>query len=64
MLAITMPAAVIPNAIALNAIAQTSAVQIVNCLIEGTLIAIFAGAVLRQPACGIRAQSLQYGFLP
>ena len=31
----------------LNAIAQTSAVQIVDCLIEGTLIAIFAGLVLR-----------------
>lgn len=31
---------------ALNAIAQTSAVQIVYCLLEGTLIAIFAGLVL------------------
>jgi Zn-dependent protease with chaperone function len=30
----------------LNAIAQTSAVQIVDCLVEGTLIAIFAGALL------------------
>ncbi len=31
---------------ALNAIAQSSAVQIVDCLVEGTLIAMFAGAVL------------------
>src|ERR1039458_4983020 len=31
----------------LNAIAQTSAVQIVDCLVEGTLIAIFAGLVLK-----------------
>ena len=30
----------------LNAIAQTSAVQIVDCLVEGTLIAIFAGLML------------------
>ena len=30
----------------LNAIAQSSAVQMVDCLVEGTLIAIFAGAVL------------------
>ncbi len=30
----------------LNVIAQTSAVQIVDCLLEGTLIAIFAGLVL------------------
>ena len=30
----------------LNAIAQTSAVQIVDCLVEGTLIAIFTGLVL------------------
>ncbi|HEY6372569.1 MAG TPA: M56 family metallopeptidase [Candidatus Sulfotelmatobacter sp.] len=30
----------------LNPIAQTSAVQIVNCLVEGTLIAIFAGLML------------------
>lgn len=42
----TIPAAFILNAIPLNIIAQTSALQIVNCLIEGTLIAIFAGAVL------------------
>ena len=42
-----MTAAVTWNAIPLHAIAQTSALQIVNCLIEGTLIAIFAGAVLR-----------------
>jgi len=42
-----MIAAFILNAIPLSAIAQTSAAQIVNCLIEGTLIAIFAGAVLR-----------------
>ncbi|HET7889882.1 MAG TPA: M56 family metallopeptidase [Candidatus Sulfotelmatobacter sp.] len=34
------------NAMALTAIAQTSAVQIVDCLVEGTLIAVFAGAVL------------------
>jgi len=31
----------------INAIAQTSAVQIVDCLVEGMLIAIFAGLVLR-----------------
>jgi beta-lactamase regulating signal transducer with metallopeptidase domain len=43
----TMTAAVTWNAIALHAIAQASAVQIVDCLIEGTLIAVFAGAVLR-----------------
>jgi len=30
----------------LNAIAQTSAVQIVDCLVEGTLIALFAGLML------------------
>jgi beta-lactamase regulating signal transducer with metallopeptidase domain len=30
-----------------NAIAQMSALRIVDCLLEGTLIAIFAGAVLR-----------------
>jgi beta-lactamase regulating signal transducer with metallopeptidase domain len=34
------------HAIDLNAIAQTSAVQIVDCLVEGTLIAIFAALVL------------------
>ncbi len=33
-------------ALNLNAIAQTSAVQIVDCLVEGTLIAIFAGLML------------------
>ena len=33
-------------ALSLNAIAQTSAVQIVDCLVEGTLIAVFAGLVL------------------
>ena len=41
----------------LNAIAQTSAVQIVNCLVEGTLIAIFAGLglrVVRQQNAGTR----------
>ncbi|MGA2746059.1 MAG: M56 family metallopeptidase [Candidatus Sulfotelmatobacter sp.] len=32
-----------------NAIAQTSALRIVDCLLEGTLIAIFAGAVVRMP---------------
>ena len=35
------------SSVGLNAIAQTSAVQIVDCLVEGTLIAIFAGLVLR-----------------
>jgi beta-lactamase regulating signal transducer with metallopeptidase domain len=34
------------SSVALNAIAQTSALQIVDCLVEGTLIAIFAGLVL------------------
>src|ERR1700687_3354756 len=34
------------HGIALSAIAQTSAVQIVNCLVEGTLIAILAGLML------------------
>jgi beta-lactamase regulating signal transducer with metallopeptidase domain len=34
-------------AVNMNAIAQTSAVQIVDCLVEGMLIAIFAGIVLR-----------------
>ncbi len=34
------------SSVALNAIAQASAVQIVDCLVEGTLIAIFAGLVL------------------
>ena len=38
--------AVALNAISLNAIVQTSALQIVDCLVEGTLIAIFAGLVL------------------
>jgi len=33
-------------ALNLNAIAQTSAVQIVDCLVEGTLIALFAGLML------------------
>jgi beta-lactamase regulating signal transducer with metallopeptidase domain len=47
-----MTAAATLNPIAMNAIAQTStiqivAIQIVNCLVEGTLIAIFAGAVLK-----------------
>ena len=37
----------------LNAIAQASTVQIVDCLVEGTLIAIFAGTVVR----AIRGQS-------
>jgi beta-lactamase regulating signal transducer with metallopeptidase domain len=32
-----------------NAIAQMSALRIVDCLLEGTLIAIFAGAVVRAP---------------
>lgn len=34
------------NPMTLNAIAQSSAVQIVDCLVEGTLIAVFAGAML------------------
>src|ERR1700687_600139 len=34
------------HGIDLNAIAPTSAVQIVDCLVEGTLIAIFAGLIL------------------
>jgi Zn-dependent protease with chaperone function len=34
------------NGIDLNAIARISAVQIVDCLVEGTLIAMFAGLVL------------------
>lgn len=38
--------AVALSSVPLNAIAQTSAVQIVDCLVEGTLIAIFAGLVL------------------
>ena len=38
--------AVALNAVGLNAVAQTSALQIVDCLVEGTLIAIFAGLVL------------------
>ncbi len=38
--------AVALNAAGLNALAQTSALQIVDCLVEGTLIAIFAGLVL------------------
>ena len=45
------------HGIGLNAIAQTSAVQIVNCLVEGTLIAIFAGVmlgVIRQKNSGTR----------
>ncbi len=42
-----MTAAPTLNPITLNAIAQTSALQIVNCLVEGTVIAICAGAVLR-----------------
>jgi hypothetical protein len=32
-----------------NAIAQMSALRIVDCLLGGTLIAIFAGAVVRMP---------------
>jgi len=36
-----------PAAFNLNTIAQNSTVQIVDCLIEGTLIAIVAGALLR-----------------
>ena len=40
-LSVTIPA--MTAAINLHAIAQTSAVQIVDCLVEGTLIAIFAG---------------------
>jgi beta-lactamase regulating signal transducer with metallopeptidase domain len=47
MIALTTTAAFILNAIPLSAIAKASALQIVNCLIEGTLIAIVAGAVLR-----------------
>jgi beta-lactamase regulating signal transducer with metallopeptidase domain len=45
------------HGIGLNAIAQTSAVQIVDCLVEGTLIAIFAGLILgliRQKNSGTR----------
>jgi beta-lactamase regulating signal transducer with metallopeptidase domain len=38
--------AVVLNAVSLNALAQTSALHIVDCLVEGTLIAIFAGLVL------------------
>jgi beta-lactamase regulating signal transducer with metallopeptidase domain len=38
--------AVARNAIGLNAAAQMAAAQIVDCLVEGTLIAIFAGMVL------------------
>src|SRR5258707_15311386 len=34
------------TALNLNAIAQTSTVQIVYCLVEGTLIAVFAAAAL------------------
>jgi beta-lactamase regulating signal transducer with metallopeptidase domain len=62
-----MPAALVLNAIIfnaisfhgidLNAIAQTSAVEIVDCLVEGTLIAIFAGLILgviRQKNSGTR----------
>jgi Zn-dependent protease with chaperone function len=50
--ALTTTAAAVLNPIPLHAIAQTSAiqivaVQIVNCLVEGTLIAILAGAVLK-----------------
>src|SRR6202161_1008532 len=40
-----------------NAIAQASALQVVDCLVEGTLIAIFAGLVLgalRQRNSGTR----------
>jgi len=53
-----MPAAFTLNAIPLNAIAQTSAVQLVNCLIAGTLIAIVAGAVLR--AARLRNSSTKF----
>jgi beta-lactamase regulating signal transducer with metallopeptidase domain len=42
-----MTAAAISNPFVVNTIAQTSALQIVNCLVEGTLIAVFAGTVLR-----------------
>ncbi len=45
------------HGIGLNAIAKTSAVQIVDCLVEGTLIAIFAGlmlSVIRQKNSGTR----------
>jgi beta-lactamase regulating signal transducer with metallopeptidase domain len=42
-----MTATATSNLVALNTIAQTSAIQIVNCLVAGTLIAIFAGTVLR-----------------
>ncbi len=41
-----MTATVIFNAIDLNAIARMSAVQITDCLVEGTLIAVFAALVL------------------
>ena len=34
------------NAMTVTAIAQTSTAQMVDCLVEGTLIAVFAGAVL------------------
>ena len=34
------------NMFNLNAIAQTSAVQIADCLVEGTLVALFAGLTL------------------
>jgi beta-lactamase regulating signal transducer with metallopeptidase domain len=57
-----MTAALFLNAISfdgigLNAIAQTSALQIVDCLVEGTLIAIFAGltsVVIRRQNSGTR----------
>jgi hypothetical protein len=56
--ALTTTAAATFNPIALHAIAQTSAIQIVNCLVEGTLIAIFAGAVLR--AARLRNSSTKF----
>ncbi|HEY3618112.1 MAG TPA: M56 family metallopeptidase [Candidatus Sulfotelmatobacter sp.] len=57
-----MTAALLLNAISvdgigLNSIAQTSALQIVDCLVEGTLIAIFAGmtlVVIRRQNSGTR----------
>ena len=45
----SVPAMITPTMIAafnLSVIAQTSAVQLVNCLVEGTLVAIFAGSLL------------------
>jgi len=53
-----MSAETMTAAFNLHAIAQASAVQIVNCLIEGTLIAAFAGAVLR--AARLRSSSTKF----